>query len=60
MRIFLNNRFILLLIFINALLIFLDGFNYGSAYIHKAISLSDHIITALFLVEMVVKIKSWS
>ncbi len=59
MRIFLNNRFILALIFINALLIFIDGFNLGSEPLKQTVRFVDHFITGLFLLEMIVKIKSW-
>ncbi len=57
-RLFLNDRFILLLIVINAVLLFVEGYqihNAGSSYI----TIIDHLITFLFMVEAGVKINQW-
>jgi len=52
---FLNDRFILFIILINALLIFVEGFRPPSPY-NKWIELADHFCTLLFIVEAVIKI----
>ncbi len=57
-RLFLNDRFILLLIVLNAVLLFIEGYqihNTGTSYF----TLIDHLITFLFMVEAGVKIKEW-
>lgn len=57
-KLFLNDRFILLLIVINAVLLFIEGYqihNSGSSYI----TLIDHVITFLFMVEAAIKIQEW-
>lgn len=56
-NLFLNNRFILILILINTAIIFISGFDLnGTLIFFNAI---DHIITLLFIVEMVIKIKEY-
>ena len=54
-NIFLNNKFILTLIILNALLIFIGGFELAPNYVFL-INILDHIITVLFVVEVVVKL----
>lgn len=56
-RIFLNDRIILALIFINAIVIFLQGFpsNAIDPLTHKALTLMDDLITILFVLELGVK-----
>jgi len=55
-RIFLNDKFILLLIAINSLIIFISGFNLNSNILF-ILSLVDHIITLIFIVELFVKFR---
>lgn len=52
-RLFLNDRFILVLILINTIAIFLSGFNLNGIVLNGI----DHIITLLFVVEMYIKLK---
>jgi len=57
-KLFLNDRFILSLIVLNAVLLFVEGYqihNSGSSYF----TLIDHLITFFFIVEAAVKIKVW-
>ncbi|MCU4175344.1 ion transporter [Carboxylicivirga sp. N1Y90] len=57
-KLFLNDRFILGLIVINAALLFFEGYqihNSGTSYL----TIIDHLITFLFIVEAIVKIKQW-
>ncbi len=56
MRIFLNNTFILTLIILNAVIIFLSGFDFPPQ-LSFLLNLIDYLITLLFVVEMMVKIK---
>lgn len=57
-RLFLNDSFILALILINALIIFIGGFDLGPEG-NLPLALIDSIITILFIVEMVVKIREY-
>jgi len=53
-KLFLNDKFILWLILINSAILFLGG--YSSTQQHKLIlSIADNLITALFILELVVK-----
>jgi len=53
-RLFLNDKFILILILLNAVTIFIGGFEISSN--NKFIlSLIDNFITGLFIVEVIVK-----
>lgn len=54
----LNERFILLIIFINAILLFLQGFNF-SIGIKDALVQFDNLITIIFVFEMIVKVKEY-
>ncbi len=53
-KLFLNDKFILLLILLNAVTIFVNGFETATAY-KFILLLLDNIITALFLTELIVK-----
>lgn len=55
-RLFLNDRFILLLISLNAAVIFLLGFQREPTPLGSALEAADHLLTVLFLVEALVKI----
>lgn len=57
-KLFLNDRFILVLIIINAILIFISGFEY-STVIKSRILMFDSIITVLFLLEVLFKVKEF-
>ncbi len=57
-RIFLNERFILWLILLNAAIIFVSGFKIDHQ-LKFALSLVDNIITLLFVVELWVKIREF-
>jgi len=54
MKLFLNNKFILLLILLNALTIFLSGFGFKPEQLFL-INIVDNCITILFITEMLVK-----
>lgn len=56
MRLFLNERFILLLITLNAVVIFLHGFEQEPTPLGKLLETADHALTILFLLEAVVKL----
>lgn len=57
-KLFLNDKFILWLILINSAIIFLGG--YSSNQQHKLlISIADNLITALFIIELAVKINQF-
>lgn len=57
-RLFINDKFILLLILLNAITIFLGGFDMPSKY-SFILSLADNFITGLFIVELIVKFKEF-
>jgi voltage-gated sodium channel len=57
-RLLLNERFILLVIFLNSLVIFLEGFS-PSAPISIYLDVLDNIFTVVFIAEMIVKLRSW-
>jgi len=57
-RLFLNDSFILVLILLNAITIFVSGFEM-SPFNKLILSLSDHLITAFFIVELVIKFKEF-
>ena len=56
-KIFLNDRFILLLIIANSVIIFVTGFPLDAS-LEGALVLVDHVITGLFLVELIVKLRA--
>lgn len=57
-RIFLNDKFILFLIIFNALTIFFGAFKL-EPIIHEILIYLDHFITALFIVELVIKLNEF-
>jgi len=57
-RILLNDRFILGLILVNAVIIFLQGFELSTETI-STLSQTDNIITIIFIFELIAKIKSY-
>lgn len=58
MKIFLNDKFILLLIVLNGLVIFLNGFKFSNN-LELILLWCDNIITILFVVEMIVKLRNF-
>ncbi len=54
-RIFLNNKFILLLILINALVIFAIGFDLNKTS-YSILNITDNLISVLFILELVIKL----
>lgn len=57
---FLNDRFILSLIVINSITIFTEGFNNIPPHMGLLMAIVDSLITFLFVIEMVVKVRHWS
>ena len=57
-RLLLNDRFILGLILVNAVIIFLQGFELSTETI-STLSQTDNIITVIFIFELIAKIKSY-
>lgn len=57
-KLFLNDRVILILIVLNAVLIFASGFNHSNKT-EFYIVLFDNIITSLFVVELIIKLKEF-
>lgn len=57
-KLFLNDKFILVLILLNAVIIFISGFELSSN-IRLSLSFADNLITGLFIVELVVKLKTF-
>lgn len=57
-RLFLNDRFILVLILINSIVLFISGFIQSGSDIFL-LSLIDNFITILFIIELVVKFNSF-
>lgn len=55
-NLFLNDKFILVLILINAVILFIEGYPI-SPIAGRFLSVVDHLITTLFIVELVVKTK---
>lgn len=58
-KIFTNNLFLLIVISINALLIFLQGFYNPNEPTAKILEILDHLCTVIFIIEAAVKIISW-
>jgi voltage-gated sodium channel len=56
-KLFLNDRFILLLILLNTIVIFLGGYAV-SQHDRFLISIADNSITALFIIEILIKLKA--
>lgn len=57
-KLFLNDKFILILILLNAVTIFMNGFEMSSNN-RFILSLTDNLITSLFIVELIVKFKEF-
>ena len=57
-KLFLNDKFILSLIIINALAIFIGGFEINTTAKH-VFHIADNFITTLFLIELIVKLKEY-
>ena len=57
-RLFLNEKFILMIIFINAIVIFLQGFDF-SLFLKNSLDHFDNIITLVFVIEMIIKLKQF-
>ena len=57
-RLFLNDRFILLLILINTLVLIIGGY-YVTGITHTLISFLDNTITVLFTLELLIKVKEF-
>lgn len=55
---FLNDRFILLLILLNAIILFVGGYSI-SYNVELVLSVIDHLITLLFVVELTIKINEY-
>ena len=57
-RLFLNDKFILVLILLNAIFIFLGGFQFSES-VSFLLAFSDNFITVLFIVEISIKISTY-
>lgn len=57
-RLFLNNRIILILILLNAILIFIGGFDISESQ-RAVLNVVDNFITLLFVIELIVKLKAY-
>jgi voltage-gated sodium channel len=57
-QLLLNDKFILSLIFINAIIIFLQGFGLSSA-LRNNLTQADNIITIVFILELIVKFRAF-
>jgi voltage-gated sodium channel len=58
-KVFLNDVFLLIIISLNSLIIFLQGFFSDTSSTRELLELSDHIFTTLFIIEAIIKIKSF-
>jgi len=56
-NLFLNEKFILILILINAIAIFISGYNIPS--IQYTLLIIDNLITVLFIIELIIKFKTF-
>ena len=57
-RLFINDNVILLLIILNAVIIFINGFALGERN-NFLLSLLDNVITVLFIIELIIKLKKY-
>jgi voltage-gated sodium channel len=57
-KLFLNDNFILLLIILNAITIFISGFDFGSNN-NLILSAVDNVITILFICELIIKLNEY-
>jgi voltage-gated sodium channel len=58
-RLFLNDTFLLIIISLNALIIFLQGFFTVTSLTGQFLEITDHIFTSLFIIEAIVKLQSF-
>ncbi|MFC4870771.1 ion transporter [Negadavirga shengliensis] len=58
-KLFLNDRFVLFIILVNAIIIFIGGFSLNET-VRQNLDIADHFITVLFLIELVIKVKEYS
>lgn len=58
-RLFLNDIFLMIIISVNALIIFLQGFFSVISPVGQFLEMLDHVFTALFILEALVKIQSF-
>lgn len=58
-RLFLNDIFLLIIISLNALIIFLQGFFSVTSLTSQMLEITDHIFTSLFIIEAIIKIQSF-
>lgn len=58
-RLFLNDIFLMIIISVNALIIFLQGFFSVISPVGQLLEMLDHVFTALFILEALVKIQSF-
>jgi voltage-gated sodium channel len=57
-RFFLNDKIILGVIILNSILIFLSGFDFNN-HVLTALDSIDHLITIIFIIEIIVKVKAF-
>lgn len=57
-KLFLNDKFILLLIAVNTVCIFIEGFQNVNPQIHRIAGIIDYAITILFIFELMVKVQA--
>jgi voltage-gated sodium channel len=58
-RLFLNDIFLLIIISLNALIIFLQGFFSVLSPAGKTLEMADHFFTVIFIVEALIKLNAW-
>jgi voltage-gated sodium channel len=58
-RLFLNDKFLLIIISINALIIFLQGFFSLLSPAGKTLEIADHFFTIIFIAEALIKLNTW-
>jgi voltage-gated sodium channel len=58
-RLFLDDIFLLVIISLNAVIIFLQGFFSALSPIGQVLEFSDHVFTSLFIIEAAIKIHSY-
>lgn len=58
-RLFLNDTFLLIIISLNALIIFLQGFFSASSSLGQILEVLDHVFTSLFIIEAIAKIHAF-
>jgi voltage-gated sodium channel len=58
-RLFLNDIFLLIIISLNALIIFLQGFFSMHSSAGKTLEVADHVFTFIFIIEALIKLHTW-